>query len=255
LIESDPHHAFGFDSFPVIDLIKALCTVCPADGARLWSALWPHYGISSWSLPRFEQVPFSATDPIFSSLRDRVLAAALSDAKIETVVTVAAGNGHLDWLFSQMDMLLAAPTAGEIARGLTIARFLDPSPEADAAWQRVEAMPLSSWLAKIRSRARTEYNHGRMAQASGSRFMTGSDPDQLLADLVLFKQTADTHDLDILRESADNEGFDTLSPAGRAFWLEWRDALKASAKKSSEGRDKRYLYDEPPKTTHRPWHS
>lgn len=85
--------------------------------------------------------------------------------------------------------------------------------------------------------------------------MTGSDPDQLLADLVLFKQAADTHDLDILRESADDEGFETLSPAGRAFWLAWDDAVKAAAKKNSEGRDKRYLYAEPPKTTHRPWHS
>lgn len=255
LIASDPHHAFGFDSFPVVDVVTALCTAAPAEGARLWDALWESYLGSSWTLPHFEQIPIVATDPIFLPLRQRVLDAALFDAKVETVVTSALGNGHQAWLLARMDDLLAGPTAGGIAKGLTIARFLDPSEEADAAWRRIEAMSLSNWLAKIRARARTEYALGRTAKAAAQRFKAGRDTGELLADLVLFNHAADTHDFSLLKDWMDDDGFGDLSLVARSFWLEWSEKLKAAAKKNSDGRDKRYLYDEPPKLTHRPWRS
>jgi len=76
---------------------------------------------------------------------------------------------------------------------------------------------------------------------------------QLLADLILFKHVADTHDFDLLKDWIDDDGFSNLSPAAQSFWLEWSEKIKAAAKKNSDGRDMRYLYDEPPKLTHRPW--
>lgn len=181
-----------------------------------------------------------------------MLDAALSDSAIETVVSGALHHGHADWLFERFDGLLGGASAGEVAKGMTITRFLDPPPAADQAWQRIDAMPLSNWLAKIRSQARREYDLGRMAADCAERFRAASDGDQASAGLVLFYHAADAAAFQVLKESA-NEGYGDLSPVTRAFWSEWVERLKAKAKKQSEGRDKRYLFDEPPKRTHHPW--
>jgi hypothetical protein len=37
------------------------------------------------------------------------------------------------------------------------------------------------------------------------------------------------------------------------FWPEWHEKLKASSKRNSDGRDKRYLFEDAPKATHHPW--
>jgi hypothetical protein len=254
LIADDPQHAFGFDSFPIVDLLTALCVVLPSEGARLWDALWEPYLASSWTLSKFEQVPFAGSDESLRSLQDRVLDTGLSDADVETVVSGVHENGHEVWLLEHLNRLLAGASAGEIAKGLTIARFLDPSPAADAAWQRIDSMALSNWLAKIRDQARREYDLGRTAASSAERFRATSDADQALADLTLFGHAADAGAFEALKRSV-REGYGDLSPVARVFWSEWEEKLKAAAKKNSDGRDNRYLFEEPPKLTHHPWRS
>jgi len=252
LIAEDPQHAFGFDRFPIVDILTALCAALPETGAKLWKQLWEPYLSSSWTLPKFELVPFAGSDALLRPLQDQVLEAALSDASIKTVVSGAFESGHGAWLLEHVNRLLVGASAGEIAKGLIIARFLAPSTAADDLWRRIDAMPLSNWLAKIRHDARREYDLGRTAAASAKRFIATSDADQALADLTLFAHAADAGDFEALRRSLD-DGFGELSPVARAFWLEWEEKLKAAAKKNSSGRDKRYLFGEPPKLTHYPW--
>jgi hypothetical protein len=252
MVADNPQHAFGFDSFPVVDLLTALNVALPSDAARLWNALWEPYLASSWTLSKFEQAPFAGSDELLRPLQDRVLEAALADADVETVVSGALELGHEAWLIERLDRLLAGASAGEIAKGLTIARFLDPSPAADDAWRRIDAMALSNWLSKIRDQARQEYDLGRTAASCAERFLAASDADEALAALTLFTHAADAAAFEALKRSV-RDGYGDLSRVARAFWLEWEEKLKTAAKKNSNGRDKRYLFEEPPKLTHHPW--
>jgi len=254
LIADDPENAFGFDSFPTIDVITELCRSAPEHGARLWDELWESYQASNWTLSSFEQAPFAGDAERLQPLQMRVVNTARTDADIETLVSGTLGNGRETWLTDRLDDLLIGASAGEIAKGLMIARFLDPSPNADTIWRRIDAMPLSNWLAELRVTARREYDLGRTAASAARSFLESTDQDQALAALILIKHAADYRAFRAFKRAVEDQYAD-LPHHTRAFWAEWEETLKAAAKKNSVGRDKRYLLAEAPKVTHHPWRS
>lgn len=252
LLALDSQHAFGFDSFPVTDALAALCLSRPADGARLWQSLWRPYLESSWTLGAYEAVPFEGDDPALAPLRGMVLEAAGSDTDLELVTSAALDGGHDAWLTAQVGALLAGHSAGEIAKGLTIARFMDPTPAAEDAWAQIDAIALEGWLGDLRARCRAHFDQAKGAAAWRDAFTAAATPDEALAGITLVHHTIDRRSFELCIREIEAK-WDALAPAVKSLWIGRYEDLKAEAKKAADGRQKVFFMEEPPKATHRPW--
>lgn len=252
MIATDPYNAFSFDSFPIIDSLRALINAVPDEGARLWQALWPSYRDSSWTLEKFEELPFVSTDSAFLPLREEVLKNAMNDAALANIVAWAIDGGAEHWLLERLESFLLGDTAGSIARGLTLARFLDASDGARSLWECLLRDNPSGWLATVRRLASENFARTTSAVHWLDAFFAEADCDRAFGHLVLFRLCAGKRDI-VLAERRMEERWDTLDGEKQAIWYAFDDELERVSKESNKDRDKRLYGEDIPKQTHAPW--
>lgn len=253
LIARGPEHAFGFGSFPVVTALRALMVDRPDDGARIWAELYPYYRKSSWTLSEFERLPFYSELPSMTPHCDRVLHDAQTDQALASVICWAIDGGRRDWILDHMSAGLGASEAGMIARSFTIGRFIDPSPEADAAWNAAITLPVTGWLDGVRANARDAYERSRAAHHWRDRFLSGNDPDSAFATLTLFIASASARSITLLERAIEARGPAGLRPQESAIFNAARHDLSRVSKDSEKGQDKRLYLTDIMATTHAPW--
>lgn len=156
-------------------------------------------------------------------------------------------------LLAQIGRDLAGPSAGLIARGLTLAGFLDQTPEAEALWNgRLAAAPTTGWLASVHRRSRARYDQHCWASHWARRYREAKSDDEALAAHELMIASCDPR---IYFEGVGRpmaEEMETWSWRRQTHWrLRW-PAITTAAKACKDGYKKLFLTTDPPLERQRP---
>jgi len=245
-------HAFSFHAFPVMLAIKALMRTIPIEGARIWDALWPAYRQSSWQLDSYESLPFAAPAAALTPLCDRLLADVNTDQAFSNIVGWAIDGGREGWLMERIDRALCGETAADRACALTLVRFLDPTPAAEAAALRAGADVPSEWLSGVAEMSEAAQMRARAAFYWRERFLATNDPDQCHPSMTLFLACADARAITLFERRIAECNRD-LGPMQLAIWEASEAERQRVGKKSGEGREKRLFGQDILRSTHSPW--
>ncbi|MBX9829163.1 MAG: hypothetical protein K2Y27_29755 [Xanthobacteraceae bacterium] len=152
--------SFGFERYtwPRMELLRAFFSVDPPRAAKYWRALRSANTGIRMSSSDVDALPFEASDgKEVCDLRASLIAAASTDWLLLGVGAHIARHERGAWAVSHIRELLAgATTSGDIARAVTLAGFLDNSPEARHLWNEGDLkQPLiDGWLGIVYAEAR-----------------------------------------------------------------------------------------------------
>lgn len=249
-----PSTLFSFDSFPVISTLTAVLKARPEEGARVWSKLWSNYLGGSWLIDAFEKLPFSATEhPSVLPLRERVLNEAKTDADLQKCATWAEQYGCVNWLIGYIYQHVEGVSSGEMARGMTLAGFLDRSDVADPIWADLLKIPLyGGWLEHVRNWAHYNYEQNVNARYWLNAFLSEVNPDRAFSNYVLFVECADARALK-WGPSSVSRVYDQLPKLWQCHWSMNDEQLKKKVEKRTKDNEKYLFGTKIFKDTHSPW--
>jgi hypothetical protein len=149
----------AFGSFPYDHLCRALLRHRPADGAKLWEVLIKLYDRDGVDAIHFSRLPFEAPDaPEVNAVRDLVCERAKNDAKLTRIAASTITFDRQTWMINRIRHDMTGKSAGQIARGLTLAGLLDQSEQADALWHdELAQAPGLGWLSDVHDWAHRLY--------------------------------------------------------------------------------------------------
>ncbi|MBP2310739.1 hypothetical protein [Azospirillum soli] len=182
-----------FDEFPYNDICRALLRHRPAEGMAMWKVMRRLYERSSFRSDEFSQMPFEAPDsePV-DQLRHLACDLARTDQDLGRIATAVIDHGRQAWLIDRIRRDLAAPLAGEIARGLWFAGLLDVTDAAESLWRTTLAEPPAlGWLAEVHARAKGNYRRNLQARHWLDEFLDERDVDRAFGRHRLFLCCAD----------------------------------------------------------------
>lgn len=232
LMETNPARRSAIRNL-ALGLAEALATERPELAAALithvrsaWSVISIVVGESQ--MPLESRVLFANTDAeAFSTLRERTLAEAMTDADIQTLVFAAETTGHSDWLDTWMDREASSSNMGRIARALTVAGFRDgPDPTStvlDRDWG-------AGFLGEVAKSARYAYERNAWAKFWVKQAMNTKDPVDFWRFGVLIDGVADIR---LFRWFDQN----TDTPMMRKFGGELFRRLKKASQKRTKKRE------------------
>lgn len=155
------------EDFPYIGLCRALLRHQPDDGAHLWLALLELYDQGIVRMEGFESLPFAAPDgQVTDGVRERALDRANTDLDLSKIAQAAIEHERQAWMLRCIERDLAGASAGQIARGLTLAGLLDATPEAPEQGLGLVSPGLASRVAVIQF-VKNRY-HLRISSASSA---------------------------------------------------------------------------------------
>lgn len=249
-----PHHfLFAYEPYPLREALGAAEKLQPDLYARFVTRCLTE---SRYGPMRFGQlyadgcrIPGEAAEPA----RQFVLDDANDDQKLFDLAFELQSSGQSDRLLAQIDRDLAGPSAGLIARGLTLAGFLGQTAEAAKLWDvRLAAPPATGWLATVHERARARYRQHCWASHWARRYREASSDDEALAAHELLVAACDPRIYfdGVGRPTA--EAMQTWSWRRRTHWsLRW-PALTDAAKACKEAYKTQFLTSDPPLQRQRP---
>lgn len=235
---------FGFfNILPLVELAQALFVVDPSTGAEIWQLVKTEHHRSGLTIGDFDYLPFHASNhEDVIELRRVLLNHALTDKDLSDIANLALRHGHDEWLISTIEHDLCRKSAEKIARGLTLAGFLDNSSPAERLWCDIlETMPFSGWLERVRESSRKVYLNNIYAHQWFEKFLTTQDCDEAFGFLNLF------HDrLDGRHRTWANKAVDAARKNLPKPWLAHLDATaqirQNILKKISDDRKKTYCF-------------
>jgi hypothetical protein len=188
-----PRFGFFMETFPYIDLCRALLCHRPTDGAALWRVMREHYDRDIVRTDSFALLPFEVpdSDPVFG-LRDLACEKAATDEDLGKIATSVVENNRQGWLIDRIHRELDGASAGQMARGLWLAGLLDATPAADELWRGILSQPPApGWLASVHERARHLYQRNSWAHQWLEEFLAERDRDRAFGGHLLFVRSAD----------------------------------------------------------------
>jgi len=247
-------HALGFlNILPLVELVRAVIEVTPTKGAEIWRLAAATLRRSAVSIGDFEQLPFITPDhPETAKLRSRTLDSAKNDAQLDQFAFWSLRDSHESWLLEIINEDLSQASAGRIARGLTLAGFLDCTDNANALWKNdIEMRSLTGWLGQVRAAAKRSYQRNVRARYWFEQYLTATDPDNAFGYLNLCIECLDLRSFLWMQQMVDHRRKDLLQP-----WLEHLD-IKIDARKNRrkkvEDERKKTLFFTPISSDMSPW--
>ncbi len=179
--------------FPIIAVCHALLIEDPETGADLWRSLRASYDRHLVRNDYFERLPLAV--PAHSAvlrLREKIVEDAKTDWELNAIATEALAAGYEDWLLERIGRDLDGAVAGQTARGLCLAGYLDASAASEALWGgRLLQPPARGWLDTVHSRARASYHRNLWARHWFTEFLGARDCDNAFGYFELFVACAD----------------------------------------------------------------
>jgi NACHT domain len=130
--------------------------------------------------------------PYGEEARQLVLAEANNDEKLFSFVQGLQEHFQTDWLVDQIKRDLMGPTAGVIARGVTLAGFMLPNKHAEALWAGLlSKSPTNGWIEDVYERSKANYERYKWSQHWFREFHSAMDNDKAFAAYELFLATVD----------------------------------------------------------------
>lgn len=252
--ESRTAKVFSFESFPVISTLRALLNVRPEDGVRCWLRVWNLYMNSNWQIDDFEALPFVVTEhPSVLPLRDMVIDSAKTDAELMKLAAWVIREGRQSWLIAHIKFYLSEENPATIARGVTLAGFLNYSDETEKIWtDLIDDLPFTGWLDRVRTWAHDNYYRNAAACHWLNAFVEESDADRAFGYYVLFSACADQRALE-WGQSLINDRDEQLPKSWRCHWQLNHERRKQVADKAAKDYEKRLFGTKIFKDTHAPW--
>ncbi len=252
--ESRTTKIFSFESFPVISTLRALLNVRPEDGVRCWLRVWRLYIKSNWQIDDLEALPFVVTEhPSVLPLRDIVIDGAKTDAELMKYAIWVAEEGHQSWLIARIKSYLSEESPATIARGVTLAGFLNYSSETERLWtDLIDSLPFAGWLDRVRMWAHDNYYRNVAAHHWLNAFVAESAPDRAFGYHVLFSACADQRALE-WGQSLINDMDEQLPKSWRCHWQLNYERRKQVADKAVKDYERRLFGNNIFKDTHAPW--
>lgn len=184
--------------------------------------------------------------------RQLMLAEANDDAKLFDLAVGVQDSDQTDWLIDQIERDLAGNFAGLIARGLTLAGFLQPTEQADQLWAGALASPpASGWLTEVHCTARQRYERYKWARHWFGTLRSADDHDEAFAAFELFIAALDGR-VFTGPERPSREELESWPWRRRVIWSLGWDRIGAAAKAARDKLSKLYLASKPPLSNQAP---
>ncbi len=182
---------FGFfQAVPLLDVLLAIMEIAPSEGVKLWriGAQAQKHSAMKWG--DFEYVAFSpSASPELAELRREVIGSAETDDALANAVFYALRNEHEAWLIALIGQLLDKHDVGEIARGLTLAGFLDYTDAARSLWaEKIDNQKFDGWLSEVQHKARGDFRRTWEAHHWFDAFLSADDEANAFAAMRLFER-------------------------------------------------------------------
>ena len=227
------------EDYPIVGLCRALLENRPADGARLWLTLFKGYDEGIVRSEEFETLPIAAPDhPEIDAIRASVLDWAKTDLDLWKIAHAAIEHDRQAWMLHSIQRDLDGTSAGVVARGVTLAGFLDFTPEAEALWhERLADPPAAGWLSKVHGWASRRYRLNKWAHHWFDLFLAERDRDRAFGFYLLFSDCADRRAL-VWAGRQIALIFDDLPETWRIHWSFCWPTLVKQVKKHDNQRKK-----------------
>jgi hypothetical protein len=187
--------AFGmFSILPVTEIVQATLEVKPAEGAEIWLAAKTAHRRNAVTIGDFDYLVFRKSEhEDIEKLRMQAFDTAKNDTQLAEAVLWALRNEQEDWLLNLIREDLKEPSAGRIARGITLAGLLDSTDKAEALWnQTVNQLALEGWLQDVRMAAYSTYQRNIRARHWFEQYFSTTDPDLAFGRLNLSIDSLDS---------------------------------------------------------------
>lgn len=184
-------HLF-LESFPLLQLISAYKEVDNAGAGHLLTLAIGTQVKSNFGVGSLTDLAICFEGNAGDAGRNLLLDAACDDAKLADLAIGAQRHGQTRWLHAAIDRDLAERSAGKIARGITLAGFLDDTDDALERWDaELTAFPAEGWLNEIRSASRFRFETNRRARHWYRTFLAAPTNAEIAGAFELFLSCAD----------------------------------------------------------------
>lgn len=190
---ADAGHLHGyFNIIPLVELMTAILDIAPQEGADILDAIKKTHRNLGMGHGDLDSLTYTMTEgDALSKARQEMLNAAKNDDALADAAYQCLKNGHEDWLIDFIHRELEESNAGRVARGLTLAGFLDDTERAQKLWSEINKLALGEWLNEVRSTARSSYEHNIHARYWFEQFYQSANKDEAFSRLKLFHECMD----------------------------------------------------------------
>jgi hypothetical protein len=179
-------------SFPLLDLAKALTKHGKPEGTILWTRLLEAEREGFCKNADLKFIPLYGRANIEQTLADSILSELITDDRLRDFAFFAEKNGHGAWLSKQIENDVMSSSAGRQARGWMLLGFSDASIEFQNLWLKLDQLrPNSGWLVNVVNLAQENYEKNRWARHWHDWLMTAPNALSVYAAFTLFSKTVD----------------------------------------------------------------
>lgn len=188
-----PHFGMYIDSFPYVDISRAVLKYYPEEGVKLWRIMHEHNAKSGINVDTFFSLPFEVpdSDPVLE-LRSDLCGNVYTDDKLMKVAFSIIDYDNQKWMMDFIHQNLNGQSSGEIARGIWMAGLLDSTSEAENLWKNTLSQPpASGWLSDVYKHANIHFLNNSWAHHWLEEFLFERNRDKAFGNHYLFIQSAD----------------------------------------------------------------
>lgn len=240
------------ESFPLMRALEAIESIAPGSRAEVITRDLRDSARSNFRSGDLYHQGTTIVGPAGEEARQLVLDEANDDAKLFDFAVGVQNSGQSDWLINQIGLDLGGKSAGRIARGLTLAGFLQPTERADQLWAgRLASAPASGWLVDVHRAARQRYQRYKSARHWFDILRSTDDDDEAFAAFELFVCALDGR----IYTGAERPNWEELErwPWRRqVLWSLGWERVRKTAKSSQDKLSKLYLASKPPLSNQAP---
>lgn len=245
-------HWFIVERFPLIRALEAADKIEPGRKAQVLGRSLREMAASNFRSGDLYYQATTLAGPTGEEARQLALAEANEDAKIFEFAVGIQESGQTDWLLEQIERDLDGNTAGIMARGLTLAGFLQPTIKSDALWEgELAEPPASGWLAMVHGASRDRYLRYKWSRHWNQLFRNSDSDDEAFGAYELFIETLDGR-LFSGNDRPSDEDLRNWSWRRRVHWSIGWARVRSAAKSRNDKLSKEFLASKPPLSNQSP---